>query len=329
LGRQGFWARTLVLEPDYDGPVSATIVRRPLHRERDCAVLYLHGYVDYFFQAHLADYYQYTLAGGQSRKGCDFFAVDLRKYGRSLPPKYPYQNFAKSLNEYYPEITEVLTIIRGEGYPFVILNGHSTGALTGARYLQDGPAKDVINAAFLNSPFLDFNGRDISRFGEMVARLLGRIAPHSKRPSPVPRWYARSLLRPSEACQDCHGRWIFDTELKKLDGFPTFLGWVRAIAIAQKKVRKGGIGQPILILHSAHSNDGADTVWHEEYRRADLVLDVEDMEREGKALGPHVTIKAIEGGVHDLVLSDPDAQACAFAEVTAWLRGLPGNPVGP
>ena len=138
-----------------------------------------------------------------------------------------------------------------------------------------------------------------------------------------------SLLQPSAACRDCHGRWVFDTDLKKIDGFPVFLGWVRAIAIAQGKVRKGGIAQPILLLHSARSNDGADTIWHEEYRRSDLVLDVEDMKREGKALGQQVTIRAIEGGVHDLVLSDADAQARVFAEVAAWLRGLPGDPVGP
>ena len=329
LGQEGFWALTLALEPDYDGPVSATFIRRPLHRERECAVLYLHGYVDYFFQAHLADYYQHTLAAGQSGKGCDFFALDLRKYGRSLPPQYEYPNFAKNLDEYYPEITKALTIIRGEGYPFVILNGHSTGALTAARYLQDGTARAVVDAAFLNSPFLDFNDRDISRFGGTIARHFGTIAPHNKRKSPVPRWYALSLLQPSPACLDCHGRWVFDTNLKKVDGFPVFLGWVRAIAIAQNKVRKGGIGQPILILHSARSNDGADTIWHEEYRRSDLVLDVEDMKREGKALGQQVTIRAIEGGVHDLVLSDPDALERVFAEVTAWLRGLPGNPVGP
>ena len=103
---------------------------------------------------------------------------------------------------------------------------------------------------------------------------------------------------------------------------------MRAIAVAQDEVRRGGIDQPVLILHSARSNDGADKIWHEEYRRADLVLDVEDMKREGKALGRQVTIGAIEGGVHDLVLSDADAQASVFAAVTAWLRGLPGNPVG-
>ena len=219
LGQEGFWALTVVLKPDYDGPVSATIIRRPLHRERDCAVLYLHGYVDYFFQTHLADYYQHTLAGGQSGKGCDFFALDLRKYGRSLPPHYKYPNFAKNLDEYYPEITKALTIIRGEGYPFVILNGHSTGALTAARYLQDGTERGVVDAAFLNSPFLDFNDRDISRFGETIARLFGTIAPHNKRKSPVPLWYALSLLQPSAACTDCHGRWSFDTDLKSPTGF--------------------------------------------------------------------------------------------------------------
>jgi len=309
--------------------VSATLIRRPLHRERECAVLYLHGYVDYFFQAHLADYYQDTLAGGQTGKGCDFLALDLRKYGRSLPPRYTYPNFAKNLDEYFPEITEALTIIRGEGYRFVILNGHSTGALTAARYLQDGLERGAIDAAFLNSPFLDFTDRDLSWFGELFARLIGWIAPHYKRPSAVPRWYARSLLRPSDACTDCHGRWIFDTGLKPLDGFPAFLGWVRAIAIAQEKVRRGGIDQPVLILHSARSGNATDTIWHEEYRRADIILDVEDMKREGRALGPRVTIRPVEGGTHDLVLSDPDAEALVFAEVTAWLRGLPGNPVGP
>ena len=53
------------------------------------------------------------------------------------------------------------------------------------------------------------------------------------------------------------------------EGFPVFLGWVRAIAKAQDQARKGGIAEPILILHSARSHDGTDSIWHEEYRRAD------------------------------------------------------------
>lgn len=76
------------------------------------------------------------------------------------------------------------------------------------------------------------------------------------------------------------------------------------------------------------SNDGKGTAWDPEYLGADLVLDVEDMKREGPKLGPHVTIKAIEGGVHDLVLSDVDAQAQVFGEVTDWLRSVQTGPIG-
>ena len=120
----------------------------------------------------------------------------------------------------------------------------------------------------------------------------------------MPRWYALSLLTAIRCMQGLSRSMGLRHRPQEGRRVSVFLGWVRAIAVAQDKVRKGGIDQPILILHSARSNDGADTIWHEEYRRADLVLDVEDMKREGKALGRQVTIGAIEGGVHDLVLSD-------------------------
>lgn len=89
-----------------------------------------------------------------------------------------------------------------------------------------------------------------------------------------------------------------------------------------KRSLKTEIAQPILILRSARSNDGTDTIWHEEYRRADLVLDVEDMEKLGPKVGSKVVIRKIEDGVHDLILSDPDAQARVFNEVTAWMGTL-------
>lgn len=324
LKADGFWSRTLTFRDDYDGPVTATLIRRPLMRSKTCAVLYVHGYVDYFFQVHLATFFERTL-----NPGCDFFAVDLRKYGRSLPPGYKYPNYVRHLNEYYPEITHALETIRGEGYTWVLLNGHSTGALVAARYLQDGPHAAWVNAAFLNSPFLDFNDGNGSWFGDLFAKLFAWFSSHGGGTSPVSRWYARSLLIRSAACQDCHGRWTFDTRLKPLDGFRVYHRWVGAIARAHGEVRKGGITQPILILHSARSNKGAGPEWREEFRRADLVLDVEDMTREGPKLGEHVTIRPIDGGVHDLVLSDPDAQALVFDQVTAWLRTLPGGPVAP
>jgi alpha-beta hydrolase superfamily lysophospholipase len=317
----GFWAHTIDLGRDYDGPITATLVRRPKDRERDCAVLYIHGYVDYFFQAHLADYFETAPIPATGRQGCDFFALDLRKYGRSLPDGYKYPNFAKNLNEYFEEITWALELIESQGYPFVLLNGHSTGALTVVRYLQEGKRRQAVDAVFLNSPFLGFNERDLSGFEVWIAKIVGRVAPHTNGTSSVPRWYARSLLHKS-ICGRCHGRWIFDVELKPIEGFPVYSGWVRAIAKAQEEARKGGIPQPILILHSARSDDGDGVVWREEFRRADLVLDVKDMIREGPKLGRRVTIGAIEGGVHDLSLSDPDARTRMFEAISAWLAAL-------
>ena len=55
----------------------ATLVRRqPKPGAR--AMLYVHGHNDYFFQRHVADFY----AG----LGIGFYALDLRKCGRSLLP---------------------------------------------------------------------------------------------------------------------------------------------------------------------------------------------------------------------------------------------------
>ena len=54
----------------------ATLVRRAGGERSAHAVLYLHGWNDYFFQTHLADVLR--------RAGFDFYALDLRRYGRSL-----------------------------------------------------------------------------------------------------------------------------------------------------------------------------------------------------------------------------------------------------
>src|SRR5665647_2111091 len=76
----GYEALTLPLDDDDEGHVVATLVRyRPEPALRPArAVLYLHGWNDYFFQTELAEYWH-----GQ---GAAFYALDLRKYGRSLRP---------------------------------------------------------------------------------------------------------------------------------------------------------------------------------------------------------------------------------------------------
>src|SRR5688572_29742996 len=144
---RGFIAKTLRFPPDYDGEVTATLVRQePLLDAPRRAVLYLHGFIDYFFQAHVALTF--------NERGYDFYALDLRKYGRSLTPKHP--NFCKDFHEYFPEISASLEIMADEGHREVTVIAYSTGALTAALYAKEGNHRAHITRIIFNSPFLDF-----------------------------------------------------------------------------------------------------------------------------------------------------------------------------
>src|SRR6266498_4180257 len=115
---------TLDLGSDDEGAVVATLIRRRADTPTRRAVLYVHGFIDYFFQTHLADFFV--------ARGWDFYAVDLRKYGRSLLP-HQTPNFCRDLADYYPELDEAVRLIRDrDGHDTVLLKGHSTGGLIGA-----------------------------------------------------------------------------------------------------------------------------------------------------------------------------------------------------
>src|ERR1700719_4012477 len=67
-------------DPDGEGLIEAVLVRRePRDGEvAQGAVLYVHGFTDYFFQTALADFF--------AACGLPFYALDLRKSGRALRP---------------------------------------------------------------------------------------------------------------------------------------------------------------------------------------------------------------------------------------------------
>ena len=55
----------------------------------------MHGFADYFFQTEYAEWW--------TERGYDFYALDLRKYGRSLRP-HQTPNYVTDLRDYFPEI---------------------------------------------------------------------------------------------------------------------------------------------------------------------------------------------------------------------------------
>lgn len=79
LGKSGYEVETVNQPDDYSGKVVSTVIRRlPEGKKPRKAVLYVHGYNDYFFQDSMGREF--------NDSGYGFYAVDLRKYGRSLLP---------------------------------------------------------------------------------------------------------------------------------------------------------------------------------------------------------------------------------------------------
>jgi alpha-beta hydrolase superfamily lysophospholipase len=292
----GFVYKTLYFEDDYDGPVTATLVRNePRLEPSKPAILYLHGFIDYFFQDHVAH--------GFNKAAHNFYALDLRKYGRSLNGA-THPNICLAFDEYFPEIARSLTIIAAEGHTSVVLMAHSTGALPAALYAKDQDEQRFIARIIFNSPFLA-----MPRPGAGILAWLGQWWPFKETDNRINKWYVPSLH------QDYKGEWKFNLAFKPIRGFPAYYGWIRAVVLAQKRIEDGlGLEQPVLVMHSDKSAD--DKEWSEKLHRADLVLEVKDIKRLGPCLGPRVVMKEIPDGKHDLTLScDTPRQQCLTAMV--------------
>lgn len=309
----GFEQRRIEFEADYDGPVVATVVRRPAQR-RDRAVLYVHGFVDYFFQVHMAERF--------AAEGYAFYALDLRKHGRSLLA-HQHPCFCKDLSEYYAEVTRAIELIDAEQPgAALVLAGHSTGGLLASLYASEGAGRGRIGALWLNSPFFDFYLPRSARRKLALAAALGRVFPFLADPNRLSTLYPKSIHK------RYHGEWDFDPRYKPIEGFPTYFGWLAAIRRAHARVRAGlSVACPVLCMHAQRSERARE--WSEALRSADIVLDVNDMKRWGPGLGPDVELCEIAGGIHDLVLSAAPVRERVFAELFAWLqrRGFGGTQV--
>src|SRR3954466_7709073 len=114
-----YLAETITLPPDEEGPVLAALVVRRAGHPTTKAVLYVHGFCDYFFQTAYAEWW--------TERGYDFYALDLRKYGRSLRP-HQTPNYVTDLRDYYPELDEAWQrVTERDEHSHIVLAAHSTG----------------------------------------------------------------------------------------------------------------------------------------------------------------------------------------------------------
>lgn len=302
----GYLCRTFRMPDDYEGKVVCTLVKKPQLDSVKQAVLYIHGYNDYFFQKQLGD--------SINAHGYNFYAMDLRKYGRSiLPNQDPF--FCKSLKEYFADIDTALATIRSEGNEKILLMAHSTGGLITPYYLNSKKGKVPVDGLILNSPFLDWNfGWFMEKIAIPTVALIGKIFPNLTVQGEGDPNYAYSLLKAYK------GEWEFNTNWKMIFGHPKKAGWIHAIQEAQNVVQKGlSLDCPILVMSSDKSFPETE-VWMNEYMTSDIVLDVHDIQKYGARLGNKVTRDTISNGMHDLILSQKPARDQTYQITFEWLN---------
>ncbi len=308
-----FQAIKLKLKDDYEGEVVATLFKRNAKKDAGKAILYLHGFVDYFFQIHLADW--------ANTLGFNFYALELRKYGRSLLP-HQKPNMFRDYKEYFEEIDLAVKQIKEEdGNKTLVFMGHSTGGLLSSLYAHHFRDKNNIDALILNSPFFDFNKPPlIKKLVLPLMAFIGRRNPDILSPEGLATGYPKSIHK------DHYGEWDFDQRYKPVEGFPINLGWINGIYRAQKDLQKGlDIQCPVLVMFSDESVKPGK--YREAMRTADAVLNVKDIEKYASGLGKNVRKIIVKDGVHDLILSRKEVREKVFQIMENFLRenGLAGK----
>jgi len=305
-----FVAETIELPDDAEGPVVATLVHRLSERSSPRAVLYVHGFCDYFFQASVAEWF--------GEAGYDFYALDLRKYGRSLLP-HQTPNFCLDLEEYDAELDEAYRLItERDRHEDVLVVAHSTGGLIVALWADRRRAarRKTPKAFVLNSPWLDLQGSMLARtVGIRAVEQVGARRPYQVIPRSVSPVYVHSLHRQHR------GEWEFDLAWKPPDSFPVRAGWLRAVRRGHRRLHQGlDVGAPVLVLMS--SRTVFTTVWSDDITASDVVLDVKQIARWSPQLGRQVTIARIDGAVHDVYLSAPAVRQRAYELTERWLQAF-------
>lgn len=310
----GYWQYPIPLGPDPDGEgdLVATLIRRGNAPASAHAVLAVHGYTDYFFHTELADHF--------ADRGFAFYALDLRKCGRSrLAGQTPH--FTTDLAQYDAELEHALGVIGEQTRPAkVLVYGHSAGGLIVSLWLNRlrqhrATMHATVGGLVLNSPFLDLHGPAIVRLGVTSATIatLSRLRTKGVLRGQGNGGYGSSLHR------DYHGEFDYNLKWKPLGGFPITFGWLHAVRHAQTRLHRGlDVGVPNLILRSDHSvreNAGPRAL-----QRGDAVLDVTQIARWAGCIGNRTTIVPVADAKHDVFLSLPQPRQRAYRHLDLWLN---------
>ncbi|WP_190265124.1 alpha/beta hydrolase [Glutamicibacter nicotianae] len=307
-----FEHQTLDFGTDAEGPAVATLIRyRPagfrqrLGRKAQGIVLSVHGWSDYFYNRELAVFWHHH--------GYHFYALDLRRHGRSLRAEHALPGYVDDLADFDEELEATLELLRKEhpGLP-VVAQGHSTGGLILSLWIAR--RQPEIKALVLNAPWLEFQGTAFLRIpihGLMEA--ITRTNPRRKLSGPEFDHYWQSLST------DSHGQWDVHRLWRPRVAFPNTAGWLKTIFDGHALVAKGlKLQQPIFVLTSDRTHIG--TTYSPDMQHCDSVLDVQQTRLRAMKLGSFVTLSEIPGAMHDVFTSAEPARAAAYRDLSLWLR---------
>lgn len=326
-----FEQKTLPLGEDDEGELVATLVRalpaprtlwqwlRRAPRPLDGVdVLYVHGWSDYFFQRRLARFW--------TARGARFFALDLRKYGRSLRPGQS-PGYVAQLSDYDEDIAAALAEMGhdlasdaastpGRSARRLVLLGHSTGGLVLSLWAHRHPG--VADALVLNSPWLELQLAGFAREA-LVAPILSLRARWHPRDA-APQLDAGYYMRAVEEAADPDDPMEINPEWRPPHSMPITAGWLKAVVEGHAQVAAGlAVTAPVCVLLSARST--VPIRWSDELTSVDSVLVVDDIARAALKIGPSVTIERIDGALHDVFLSRRAARDDAYARLDRWITG--------
>ncbi|MDD7383970.1 MAG: alpha/beta hydrolase [Actinomycetaceae bacterium] len=373
----GFESTTLPLGHDDEGPVVATLVKHipdddpgmrtvrahhaehsePRHwwnrlfasrthasgQQPSFAFLAVHGWNDYFYQTELARHV--SLAGGA------FYALDLRKYGRSLRTWQTF-GFTSTLHVYSEDLNAAVHAIRQDlaehaehdashlHIPLIVY-GHSTGGLIVPLWIKDHHPE--VAGLVLNSPWIELQMSTNTRLAAApLVDALAKRSPKSVIPQSDTGFYQRVLtgyigeeedlasLRkpldprdPAEPEDDPFfaGGWHPDPRLRHAPSWPVRAAWLSAVLAGHAEVAQGlNLTMPILLLTSAESVSGNE--WSDAFRRADGVLSVKQIWKRVPYLGSDVHLVKLSGAIHDVTLSRFSVREKAFNRIARFCASI-------
>ena len=203
---------TLVRHVPGTGPRAERRRKAATGGRRPRAVLFLHGWSDYFFNEELAEFW--------TGQGFAFFALDMHNHGRSLSAG-AHGGYVADLDDYDAEITAAVGIIvslhPADAPPTVALMGHSTGGLIAALWASRHPG--MVSQLVLDSPWLEMHGSPaVRRAARTMVEPLARFRPEAVIRLPERGFYWRSISSAAE------GEWTLNDNYRPPRAFPVRAG---------------------------------------------------------------------------------------------------------